>query len=83
MFKTMEELENIIDLGILPKDYNLEGKYTCKEISAELLKMAEARKEEILMQGKMVIKTKQSECLNESNMIINDTNCNFRTLNVD
>lgn len=79
----MEDLEDIIDLSILPKDYNPKGKYTCKEIAADILKMAEARKEEILMQEKMVIKTKQSECLNESNMIINDMNCNFRTLNVD
>lgn len=56
LFKNFEDVQEIMNLDIFPKEYNEEGKFTCKEIMAEFSKVAEARKQEVLDQAQMSIK---------------------------
>lgn len=51
--KTMDDVKSIINLDILPKEYNEDAKYSCKEIMTEFVKVARARKDEILLEQKM------------------------------
>lgn len=82
MFKSIDDLKEIIDLKILPKEYNTGGKYTCKEIATEFIKICESRKEEILLQEQMVIQSKRLEYY-QSSEIISGINGSFRKLDVD
>lgn len=82
MFRSINDLKEIIDLKILPKEYNTGGKYTCKEILSEFIKVAESRKEEITMQERMLTQSKRLEYY-QSSEIISGINGSFRKLNVD
>lgn len=82
MFKSIEDLKEVIDLKILPKELNTGGKYTSKEIIAEFIKIAEARKEEILMQERMLTHSKRLQYYQNSE-IISGINGSFRKLDVD